>query len=57
MSVTCGTVTVSEEADEGGQQPGDGDAPQIPGIGPLTADNPRALAAGGVAAALVLSRL
>lgn len=57
MSVTCGTVTVSEEADEGGQQPGDGDAPQIPGIGPLTANNPRALAAGGVAAALVLSRL
>lgn len=57
MSVTCGTVTVSEEADDQPQQPGDGDAPVLPGIGPLTASNPRALAAGGLAAGLVLSRL
>lgn len=57
MSVTCGTVTVSEEAEEQPQQPDDGQVPQIPGIGPLTADNPRALAAGGVATALILSRL
>jgi len=56
MSTQCGTVTITEESNDRSES-GDSDAPRLPGIGPLTADNPRALAAGGALGALVVSQL
>jgi len=56
----CGQITVVEQAenpDPPEKDPPTGDPPTLPGIGPLTTDNPRALAAGAVAGAVVLSRL
>lgn len=54
----CATITVTDDGDDGDGQPPAGDGPQLPFIGPLTLQNPRALGAGLllVGGTIVLSR-
>lgn len=54
----CGTVTVRRSEQEPPAEPTPPtDVPMLPGIGPLTLQNPRAVAAGAVVGALVITRL
>ena len=54
---TCGQLqVVAETGNGGGEEPTDGEAPTIPGIGPLTLDNERALLAGAGLGLFLLSR-